>query len=63
MKKLIFVAIILITSMLLATTAFYTGEFVSGMKKTCVYDCLGSEVFISISAYKLCPLSIQTSCM
>jgi len=42
-----------------AVTCFKTGERTSGMNKICFYDCLGSEVAITISNIALCPLSIQ----
>ncbi len=42
-----------------AVTCFSQGERISGMNKICYYDCLGSEVAITISAVALCPLSIQ----
>jgi hypothetical protein len=42
-----------------ALTCFKTGEKLSGMNKICFYNCLGSEAAITISAVKLCPLSIQ----
>ena len=42
-----------------AVTCFKTGERTSGMNKICFYDCLGSEVAITISNVALCPLSIK----
>ena len=42
-----------------AATGFLKGEKTDGMYKTCYYDCLGGEVAITISAAKLCPLSIS----
>jgi hypothetical protein len=40
-------------------TGFLKRETTSGMYKTCYYDCLGSEVAISIKSIKLCPLTIN----
>lgn len=34
-------------------------EYVSGMKKTCVYDCKGSDYSITVRATQLCPLTID----
>jgi len=42
-----------------AGTAFYTGESISGVYKTCYYNYLGSSVAISVSATSLCPLTID----
>ena len=42
-----------------AGTGFLKGEETSGMYKICYYDCLGSEVAITIGAVELCPLSIE----
>jgi hypothetical protein len=42
-----------------AARAFFKYERISGMNKICFYDHLGSEVAITISAVKLCPISIE----
>ena len=42
-----------------AGMAFFKYERISGLNKICVYDHLGSEVAITIKAYKLCPLTID----
>lgn len=42
-----------------AAVCFKTGERTSGMNKICYYDCLGSEVAITIRSAELCPLTIQ----
>jgi len=42
-----------------AIMCFQAGERVSGMNKICYYDCLGSEVAITVDSYKICPLSIN----
>ena len=45
--------------MQLAVVCYKTGERTSGMNKICFYDCMGSEVAITISNVALCPLSIK----
>lgn len=44
-----------------ATTCFKTGENAPPMSmyKDCYYNCLGSQVTISIKSTSLCPLTIQ----
>ena len=42
-----------------AVTCFKKGEYTSGFNKICIYNCLGSDVAITIGAMQLCPLSIQ----
>ena len=42
-----------------AVTCFKKGEYTSGFNKICIYNCLGSDVAITIASTKLCPLSIQ----
>lgn len=42
-----------------AVTCFKKGEEVSGMNKICYYNCLGSDVAITIGAVSLCPLTID----
>jgi hypothetical protein len=42
-----------------AGTAFLTGQRTTGMTKQCYYNYLGSEYTNTISAVKLCPLSMQ----
>ena len=42
-----------------ATTCFKKGEYTSGFNKICIYDCMGSDVAITISNIQLCPLTIQ----
>ena len=60
MKKLVAITCtIFFASAAFAGTAFFKYERTSGMNKICFYDHLGSEVAITISAVKLCPLSIQ----
>jgi hypothetical protein len=41
------------------TTAFRTGEQVTGMSKQCYYTALGSEYTRTVRSTELCPLSIQ----
>ena len=70
MKKNIatFFAFIILTSAIFAgalikdayaVTCFKKGEYTSGFNKICIYNCLGSDVAITIGAMQLCPLSIQ----
>ncbi|WP_415320362.1 hypothetical protein ABXT63_04310 [Candidatus Pelagibacter sp. Uisw_092] len=42
-----------------AVTCFKSGEQTSGMNKICYYNCMGSTAAITISAVKLCPLTIR----
>jgi len=42
-----------------AGVAFFKYERISGMNKICVYDHLGSDVAITISAVALCPITIN----
>ncbi len=59
MKKVLTALLIATSFNALAGVAFFKYERVSGMNKICVYDHLGSEVAITISSIKLCPLSIN----
>ena len=42
-----------------ATTCFKKGEYTSGFNKICIYNCMGSDVAITIKSTQLCPLTIQ----
>ena len=42
-----------------AVTCFKKGEYISGFNKICIYNCLGSDVAITIKNIQLCPLSIR----
>lgn len=42
-----------------AVVCFLKHDYVSGMNKICVYDCLGSDAAITIGAVQLCPLTIN----
>ncbi len=42
-----------------AVTCFKKGEYTSGFNKICIYNCLGSDVAITIKNTQLCPLSIN----
>jgi len=42
-----------------AGLCFFQYETVSGLNKTCVYDCMSGQRSITISAVQLCPLTIQ----
>jgi hypothetical protein len=69
MKRLfkpIIALIILITAMVYpslvansATTCFKKTEYTSGFNKICIYNCMGSDVAITIKNTQLCPLTIQ----
>ena len=62
MKKWIIIVIIVIFSVISTTyayTGFYIGEKTEGLYTICYYDCLGSTVAITISAGKVCPISIE----
>ena len=64
--KPIIALVILITAMVYpslvansATTCFKKGEYTSGFNKICIYNCMGSDVAITIGNTQLCPLTIQ----
>ncbi len=64
--KLFIAGLILIGSMFYPTlvansavTCFFKSSYTSGFNKICTYDCLGSDVAITIGATELCPLTIQ----
>lgn len=61
MKRLLplAIALALAATPALAGTAFFKYARVTGMTQQCVYDYLGNEYTITISAVQLCPLSIQ----
>ncbi len=42
-----------------AVLCFKKGEYIRGMNKICIYDCLGSEAAITVKSYQLCPLNIN----
>ena len=42
-----------------AVTCFKSGEYVSGLNKICIYDCMGSDTAITIGSTQLCPLTIE----
>jgi hypothetical protein len=42
-----------------AVMCFFKHEYISGMNKICIYDCLGSDTAITISNISLCPMSIN----
>ena len=42
-----------------AVTCFKKSEYISGFNKICIYNCLGSDVAITIANTQLCPLTIQ----
>ena len=42
------------------STAYFKHELeCTGMKKTCVYDYLGDDIYKTIDCVKLCPLTIE----
>jgi len=55
-----FAAGVLVATVAFAGTAFLKGEYVDGLNKICLYDYLGSTVAITVKAYELCPLTIET---
>jgi hypothetical protein len=42
-----------------AVVCFFKHDYVSGLNKICIYDCLGSDAAITIGAVQLCPLTIN----
>lgn len=36
---------------------FYVRSFVSGMNRICVYNSMGSEVYVTIGAAEICPIN------
>ena len=67
MKKIVYFAlpIALVSAMLLlmeaspALTCTYTGERVSGLHKTCYYDCAWSSAAITVGSHEVCPTTIR----
>ena len=60
MKQLTLVlALLFFSQAATAGTAFFVRDYVSGMNRICIYDYLGSQVAITISASSICPLTIQ----
>ena len=60
MKHLaLILATLLFSQAATAGTAFFVRDYVSGMNRICVYDYLGSQVVITVSATSICPLTIQ----
>ena len=39
--------------------AFLVGEYTTGQTKQCIYESLGNHYTITISFYKLCPITIN----
>ena len=58
MNKLILLALLL-SATAYAGTAFYKGEYISGLNKICIYDHLGSDYHMTIKSYQVCPVTIQ----
>ena len=58
-RTTLLVALMLAASVAHAGTAFLVGEVDTGMTKQCIYDYLGSQVAITISASSICPITIQ----
>lgn len=42
-----------------AGVCFFKYEYVSGMNKICIYDCLGSDTAITVKSHQLCPITIN----
>lgn len=40
-----------------STAGFLKRQFVSGTNKVCVYDRLGSDLYVTIPSVELCPLT------
>jgi len=59
MKTVLLFAFLLLPLTASAGTAFFQYEITTGMTKQCVYDYMGSTYTITISAVKLCPLTIN----
>jgi len=59
MKKIILLALMLATGTAYAGMAFFKYERVTGMTKQCIYESMGNEYTITISAASLCPLTLQ----
>ena len=58
-RTALFLAAMLLSQAATAGTAFLVREYTTGMTKQCVYDYLGSQYVITISAVQLCPLTIE----
>lgn len=58
MKTLILATLFLSLSAWSAT-AFLKGQYTSGMNRICIYDHLGSDYFLTIKSYEVCPVSIE----
>ena len=43
----------------MAMMCFSAGEQQAGFNKICLYDCMGSQVAITINAIQMCPMSIN----
>ena len=48
-------ALMLTSSAAWAGAAFYTGEYISGLNKICLYDHMGSTVALTFPSYAVCP--------
>ena len=60
MKKLLLLAILAASLPAHAGTAFLSHDYISGSNRICVYDDMGDEFYITVEAYELCPLTIET---
>ena len=59
MKKVLLGLALMVSMSAHAGMAFYTGEYISGMNKVCLYDYLGSTYTRNVKSYALCPMSIS----
>jgi len=59
MKTILLIALTMAAGIAHAGTAFFQYARQTGMTQQCVYDYLGNEYTITISAVSLCPLTIQ----
>jgi hypothetical protein len=48
-----------VTAALAQSTCYFSHETVSGLNKTCFYNCVRGSTAITIGAAQLCPLTIQ----
>ena len=59
MKIKVFIAALLLTGQAHAMTAFLVDQYMSGMNRICIYTSAKGDHAITISASKVCPVTIQ----
>ena len=57
--KALLLALILVSTAAWAIPAVYTGEYVDGMHKICLYTSGKGDVAITIPITKMCPMRIE----